>query len=172
MALTVATGFVVDDAIVVLENITRHVEDGMSPMDAALKGASEVGFTVLSMSISLIAVFIPILLMGGIIGRLFREFAMVISISIMISLAISLATTPMMCAVLLRGETGRGPRTALSSERALFRGDAQRLSPDPGNCAAASRIDDARSGRSAGSQLLSLQRRSRRASSHNKTPGG
>ena len=108
MALTVATGFVVDDAIVVLENITRHVEDGMSPMDAALKGASEVGFTVLSMSISLIAVFIPILLMGGIIGRLFREFAMVISISIMISLAISLATTPMMCAVLLRGETGEG----------------------------------------------------------------
>ncbi len=106
MALTVATGFVVDDAIVVLENITRHIEDGMSPLQAALKGASEVGFTVLSMSISLIAVFIPILLMGGIIGRLFREFAMVISISIMISLAISLATTPMMCAVLLRNETG------------------------------------------------------------------
>jgi multidrug efflux pump len=102
MALTVATGFVVDDAIVVLENITRYIEDGMSPLDASLKGASEVGFTVLSMSISLIAVFIPILLMGGIIGRLFREFAMVISISIMISLAISLATTPMMCAVLLR----------------------------------------------------------------------
>jgi multidrug efflux pump len=106
MALTVATGFVVDDAIVVLENITRHIEDGMSPLEASLKGASEVGFTVLSMSISLIAVFIPILLMGGIIGRLFREFAMVISISIMISLAVSLATTPMMCAVLLRSETG------------------------------------------------------------------
>src|ERR1700754_2477034 len=108
MALTVATGFVVDDAIVVLENITRYLEDGMSPLEAALKGGSEVGFTVLSMSISLIAVFIPILLMGGIIGRLFREFAMVISISILISLAISLATTPMMCAVLLRGETGEG----------------------------------------------------------------
>ncbi len=108
MALTVATGFVVDDAIVVLENITRHIEDGMSPLEASFKGASEVGFTVLSMSISLIAVFIPILMMGGIIGRLFREFAMVISISIMISLAISLATTPMMCAVLLRGDTGRG----------------------------------------------------------------
>src|SRR5262249_28892967 len=102
MALTVATGFVVDDAIVVLENITRHLEEGLSPLEAALKGASEVGFTVLSMSISLIAVFIPILLMGGIIGRLFREFAMVISISIMISLVISLTTTPMMCAVLLR----------------------------------------------------------------------
>src|SRR6202008_778722 len=88
MALTVATGFVVDDAIVVLENITRYVEEGLSPVQAALKGANEVGFTVLSMSISLIAVFIPILLMGGIIGRLFREFAIVISISIMISLAI------------------------------------------------------------------------------------
>src|SRR5215475_12075181 len=106
MALTVATGFVVDDAIVVLENITRYIEEGMSPVEAALKGANEVGFTVLSMSISLIAVFIPILLMGGIIGRLFREFAMVISISILISLVISLATTPMMCAVLLRSETG------------------------------------------------------------------
>jgi multidrug efflux pump len=106
MALTVATGFVVDDAIVVLENITRYVENGMTPMEAALKGAAEVGFTVLSMSISLIAVFIPILLMGGIVGRLFREFAMVISISIMISLVISLATTPMMCAVMLRNDHG------------------------------------------------------------------
>jgi multidrug efflux pump len=108
MALTVATGFVVDDAIVVLENITRHLEDGLSPLEAAIKGAGEVGFTVVSMSISLIAVFIPILLMGGIVGRLFREFAMTISIAILISLAISLATTPMMCAVLLRGETGEG----------------------------------------------------------------
>jgi multidrug efflux pump len=108
MALTVATGFVVDDAIVVLENITRHLEDGLSPLEASIKGAGEVGFTVLSMSISLIAVFIPILLMGGIVGRLFREFAMTISIAILISLAISLATTPMMCAVLLRGETGEG----------------------------------------------------------------
>ena len=106
MALTVATGFVVDDAIVVLENITRYVENGLSPMEAALKGAAEVGFTVLSMSISLIAVFIPILLMGGIVGRLFREFAMVISISIMISLVVSLATTPMMCAVMLRNDHG------------------------------------------------------------------
>ena len=105
MALTVATGFVVDDAIVVLENITRYIENGMSPLEASLKGANEVGFTVLSMSISLIAVFIPILLMGGIVGRLFREFAMTISIAIMISLAISLATTPMMCAVLLRGHS-------------------------------------------------------------------
>ncbi|MDR3483529.1 MAG: efflux RND transporter permease subunit [Bradyrhizobium sp.] len=108
MALTVATGFVVDDAIVVLENVTRYIENGMSPLEASLKGANEVGFTVLSMSISLIAVFIPILLMGGIVGRLFREFAMTISIAIMISLAISLATTPMMCAVLLRGHSDQG----------------------------------------------------------------
>ena len=117
MALTVATGFVVDDAIVVLENITRYIEEGMSPLEAALKGASEVGFTVLSMSISLIAVFIPILLMGGIIGRLFREFAMVISISIMISLAVSLTTTPMMCAVLLRHQTSEHGRIYRFSER-------------------------------------------------------
>ncbi len=118
MALTVTTGFVVDDAIVVLENVTRYIEDGMTPLEAALKGANEVGFTVLSMSISLIAVFIPILLMGGIVGRLFREFAMVISISIMISLAISLATTPMMCAVLLRGDSGEGHgRLYRASER-------------------------------------------------------
>jgi multidrug efflux pump len=108
MALTVATGFVVDDAIVVLENITRYIENGMSPLEASLKGANEVGFTVLPMSISLIAVFIPILLMGGIVGRLFREFAMTISIAIMISLAVSLATTPMMCAVLLRGHSDKG----------------------------------------------------------------
>src|ERR1700729_838209 len=117
MALTVATGFVVDDPIVVLENIPRHIEDGMTPLEASLKGASEVGFTVLSMSISLIAVFIPILLMGGIIGRLFREFAMVISISILISLVVSLTTTPMMCAILLRHETGEHGRLYRVSER-------------------------------------------------------
>jgi multidrug efflux pump len=118
MALTVATGFVVDDAIVVLENVTRYIEQGMSPLEASLKGANEVGFTVLSMSVSLIAVFIPILMMGGIIGRLFREFAMTISIAIIISLVISLATTPMMCAVLLRSEAGqRHGRLYRASER-------------------------------------------------------
>src|SRR6185312_11388013 len=98
MALTISTGFVVDDAIVVLENITRHIEAGMPRRQAALQGAREVGFTVLSMSLSLIAVFIPILLMGGIIGRLFREFAITLSIAIVVSLAVSLTTTPMMCA--------------------------------------------------------------------------
>ena len=102
MALTIATGFVVDDAIVVLENTSRHIEKGMEPFAAALQGAREVGFTVLAMSLSLIAVFIPILLMGGIVGRLFREFAVTLSVAILVSLAISLTTTPMMCARLLR----------------------------------------------------------------------
>jgi multidrug efflux pump len=102
MALTVATGFVVDDAVVVLENIERYLEQGMPRVQAALRGASEVGFTVLSMSLSLIAVFIPILLMGGIVGRLFREFALTLSLAILVSLLISLTTTPMLCALLLR----------------------------------------------------------------------
>jgi multidrug efflux pump len=102
MALTIATGFVVDDAIVVLENISRHVENGVPRREAALRGAKEVGFTVVSISISLIAVFIPILLMGGIVGRLFREFTATMSLAIMISMVISLTTTPMMCALLLR----------------------------------------------------------------------
>jgi multidrug efflux pump len=104
MALTIATGFVVDDAIVVLENITRYMEKGLSPMDAALRGSKEIAFTVLSMSISLVAVFIPILLMGGMVGRLFREFAVTLSAAIMVSLAVSLTTTPMMCAVFLKPE--------------------------------------------------------------------
>ena len=106
MALTIATGFVVDDAIVVVENVTRHLEAGMSRLEAALLGAREVSFTVLSMSLSLIAVFIPILLMAGIVGRLFREFALTLSIAILVSLVVSLTTTPMMCAFVL----GRGPR--------------------------------------------------------------
>ncbi|HUN92212.1 MAG TPA: efflux RND transporter permease subunit [Burkholderiaceae bacterium] len=118
MALTVATGFVVDDAIVVMENITRHVEEGMPRMEAALLGAREVGFTVLSMSLSLVAVFTPILLMGGIIGRLFREFAMTLSVAIIVSLVVSLTTTPMMCARLRDAPAGRRPgRLARASER-------------------------------------------------------
>lgn len=107
MALTIATGFVVDDAIVVLENITRHIEQGVPPRKAALIGSKEIAFTVLSMSISLIAVFIPILLMGGMVGRLFREFAVTLAVAIMMSLVISLTTTPMMCATLLKGGTKR-----------------------------------------------------------------
>jgi multidrug efflux pump len=104
MALTVATGFVVDDAIVVLENTSRHVEEGMDKVKAALLGAQEVGFTVLSISLSLIAVFIPLLFMGGQVGRLFREFAVTLSVAVMISLVISLTTTPMLCALLLKGD--------------------------------------------------------------------
>ena len=102
MALTVATGFVVDDAIVVLENITRYIEQGMAPREAALKGAREIGFTVISISLSLVAVFIPLLLMGGVVGRLFREFAVVLSAAIGVSMVVSLTTTPMMAATLLR----------------------------------------------------------------------
>ena len=121
MALTISTGFVVDDAIVVLENITRHIEDGMKPYEAALKGASEIGFTVMSMSISLIAVFIPILMMGGIVGRLFREFAVVLSVAIAVSLAVSLSTTPMMCARFLRHDEGKHGRLFNFAERSFER---------------------------------------------------
>jgi multidrug efflux pump len=127
MALTVSTGFVVDDAIVVLENITRHIESGMTRMEAALQGAREVGFTVVSMSLSLIAVFTPILLMGGIVGRLFREFAMTLSVAILISLAVSLTTTPMMCARLLadrrqsrHGRLYRGGERAFAALLGLY----------------------------------------------------
>jgi multidrug efflux pump len=104
MALTVSTGFVVDDAIVVMENITRHIEDGMEPLAASLKGAKEIGFTVVTISISLISVFIPLLLMGGIVGRLFREFAVTLSAAILVSLMISLTMTPMMCAYMLKSQ--------------------------------------------------------------------
>ncbi len=104
MAMTIATGFVVDDAIVVMENIARHLENGMAPFAAALKGAQEIGFTVFTISISLIAVFIPLLLMGGIVGRLFREFAVTLSTAVFVSMIISLTTTPMMCAYLLKNE--------------------------------------------------------------------
>jgi multidrug efflux pump len=102
MALAISTGFVVDDAIVVIENISRHLEAGMQPLEAALLGAKEIGFTVLSISVSLVAVFIPILLMGGIVGRLFREFAVTLSAAIAVSLVVSLTTTPMLCAILLK----------------------------------------------------------------------
>ncbi len=120
MALTVATGFVVDDAIVVLENITRHMDAGLSRLEATLLGAREVGFTVLSMSVSLIAVFVPVLLMGGLVGRLFREFAMTITIAIVISLVVSLTTTPMMCAVLLRGDRGEAHGWIYRASEAAF----------------------------------------------------
>ena len=111
MALTIAVGFVVDDAIVVVENIYRHVEAGTPPMAAALKGAREIGFTVVSISISLVAVFIPLLLMGGIIGRLFREFAITVTAAIAVSVVVSLTLTPMLCSRFLK----RIPSTTAAS---------------------------------------------------------
>jgi multidrug efflux pump len=118
MAMTIATGFVVDDAIVVMENISRHLEDGLTPFAATLKGAEEIGFTVFTISISLIAVFIPLLLMGGIVGRLFREFAVTLSTAVFVSMIISLTTTPMMCAYLLKSERGeKHGRLYMASEK-------------------------------------------------------
>jgi multidrug efflux pump len=129
MAMTIATGFVVDDAIVVMENISRHLENGIKPFAAALKGAEEIGFTVFTISISLIAVFIPLLLMGGIVGRLFREFAVTLSTAVFVSMIISLTTTPMMCAYLLKNErTEKHGRIYMASEKffdwvlSLYRG--------------------------------------------------
>ena len=120
MALTISTGFVVDDAIVVLENVTRYMEKGESPLQAAFSGTKEIAFTVLSMSTSLVAVFIPILLMGGIVGRLFREFAVTLSAAVMVSLVISLSTTPMMCATLLRHEKPEAHGMFYSASERLF----------------------------------------------------
>ena len=127
MALTVATGFVVDDAIVVLENISRHLEKGAPRLEAALRGAREVGFTVLTISLSLVAVFIPLLFMGGAVGRMFREFAMTLSIAVMISLVISLTTTPMMCAMLLKPQRNAAERQSVAqrSRGAVARGLAR-----------------------------------------------
>jgi hydrophobe/amphiphile efflux-1 (HAE1) family protein len=121
MGMTIAVGFVVDDAIVMLENIYRHIEDGMSPMDAALKGAGEIGFTIISISVSLIAVFIPLLLMGGIVGRLFREFAIVVSLTVIVSAFVSLTLTPMMCSRFLKPHTGTHGRLYRAVE-AMFDG--------------------------------------------------
>src|SRR5262249_8431160 len=121
MALTISTGFVVDDAIVVIENITRYLEHGLAPLQAAIQGAGEIGFTVISISISLIAVFIPILLMGGIVGRLFREFAVTLSAAVLVSMVVSLTTTPMMCAKILRARReGPGNPFHRASERAFL----------------------------------------------------
>lgn len=127
MALTVATGFVVDDAIVVAENISRHIERGLTPMQAALKGSREIGFTVVSISVSLIAVFIPILLMGGVVGRLFREFAMVLSCAILVSMLVSLTATPMMASRLLKPRPEAHPGAARQGLLELLGKRLQRL---------------------------------------------
>ena len=117
MALTIAVGFVVDDAVVVIENIVRHLEEGLSPMQAALKGSGEIGFTIVSITLSLIAVFIPLFLMGGYVGLLFREFAITVSVALVLSLVISLTLTPMMCSRLLKPETGQHGRLYRLFER-------------------------------------------------------
>ena len=117
MALSIAVGFVVDDAVVVIENIVRHLEKGLSPMDAALKGAGEIGFTIVSITLSLIAVFIPLFLMGGYVGKLFEEFAVTVSVSLVLSLAISLTLTPMMCSRLIKPDSGRHGRLYRLFER-------------------------------------------------------
>ena len=127
MALTIAVGFVVDDAIVMLENITRYVEEGEAPLAAALKGSREIAFTIMSISISLIAVLIPLLLMGGIIGRLFREFAVTLSMTIVVSAVVSLTLTPMMASRFLKPAEGGPSRAPLRLERTRLRRAAARL---------------------------------------------
>jgi multidrug efflux pump len=120
MALTIGTGFVVDDAIVMIENIVRHMEDGDGPLDAALKGAHEIGFTVISLTLSLIAVFIPLLFMTGLVGRMFREFALTLTIAVVTSAIVSLTLTPMMCARLLRHVGEREPSALTRRFNALI----------------------------------------------------
>ncbi len=121
MALTIATGFVVDDAIVMIENIARYIEEGEPPMEAALKGAEQIGFTIISLTVSLIAVLIPLLFMGDVVGRLFREFAITLAVAILISAVVSLTLTPMMCARLLQAHSRRTPRPALPRDRPVLR---------------------------------------------------
>ena len=128
LALTLSVGFVVDDAIVMLENIVRHIEGGMRPFEAALKGSREIGFTIVSITFSLIAVFIPVLLMGGMVGRVFREFAVTIAVAIIISGFVSLTLTPMLCARVLKGHHGeREAELRAARVRGAVRAHAERL---------------------------------------------
>ena len=146
MALTIATGFVVDDAIVMIENIARYIEEGEPPLEAALKGAEQIGFTIISLTVSLIAVLIPLLFMGDVVGRLFREFAITLAVSILISAVVSLTLTPMMCAQLLRhipkakqGRFYRAQRRILRARDRALRPDAQLGARPPGRDAAGRR---------------------------------
>ena len=168
MALTIAVGFVVDDAIVMLENIYRHVEEGMNPMEAALKGAGEIGFTIVSISFSLIAVFIPLLLMGGIVGRLFREFAMTVSIAVMVSAIVSLTLTPMMCSRFLRHQHSHGRLYRI--DRELLRGHDRLLSPHARHRAALPVHHAARVPHAPSASRCSSTSSSRRASSPSRIP--
>jgi multidrug efflux pump subunit AcrB len=159
MALTVATGFVVDDAIVVVENVSRHVEAGLPAREAALRGAREIGFTVVSMSVSLVAVFIPLLLMGGIVGRLFREFAVTLSIAVAISLVVSLTTTAMMCGSLLRPHTGEASAWPSRALAAWAHRDDARVRAKPRLGAPPSANDAARDARHRRDQRRAVRRR-------------
>ena len=146
MALTIGTGFVVDDAIVMIENIVRHMEKGDSPMQAALKGAREIGFTVISLTLSLIAVFIPLLFMTGLVGRMFREFALTLTIAVVISAVVSLTLTPMMCSRMLRHDTGGRESRIARFFNGVDRVGDPRLPPQPGVGAAARARHAARDG--------------------------
>ncbi len=138
MALTISTGFVVDDAIVMIENISRYIEEGETPLEAALKGSEQIGFTIVSLSVSLIAVLIPLLFMGDIVGRLFREFAVTLSVTILVSAVVSLTLTPMMCAKLLRHKPEARAGPVLSQSEAVLRGVIALLRHDAAVRAAAS----------------------------------
>ena len=172
LALTLSVGFVVDDAIVMLENIVRHIEDGMRPFEAALKGAREIGFTIISITFSLIAVFIPVLLMGGIVGRVFREFAVTIAVAIIVSGFVSLTLTPMLCARVLRGARSRHKKPNIVLR--VFERDVRRLAARlrmgarPG--AGATSRHAAGDARDARRHRLALHRSCRRASSRRRTP--
>ena len=171
MALTIATGFVVDDAIVVLENITRYREQGMPSLQAALRGAREITFTVLSMTLSLVAVFLPILFMGGMMGRLFREFAVTLSVAILVSLVVSLTTTPMMCARLLKSGSDRSARAVVPVQRAILRTHARRVCRQSGLGASTSAQHARGDARHDGIQHLSLRHHSERILSRSRIRG-
>ena len=149
MALTIATGFVVDDAIVMIENIMRYVEEGMKPLEAALKGAEQIGFTILSLTVSLIAVLIPLLFMGDVVGRLFREFAVTLSVTILVSAVVSLTLTPMMCAKILRHRPASQQIALRAVGRAGLRPGPGVLSRDPREGPRATARDAPRGGRDA-----------------------
>ena len=131
MAFTISTGFVVDDAIVMIENISRYLEEGMEPMEAALKGAEQIGFTIISLTVSLIAVLIPLLFMGDVVGRLFREFAVTLSVTILISAAVSLTLTPMMSARTSEAHSGEQAKPFLSLDRRRLQTHHRRLRSHP-----------------------------------------
>ena len=164
MALTIGTGFVVDDAIVMIENIVRHIEDGEDPLSAALRGAREIGFTVISLTVSLIAVFIPLLFMTGIVGRMFREFALTLTIAVVVSAIVSLTLTPMMCSRLLRHTEPHAGNRLTRAFTGLIDGTVAALPFEPGVGAAAPVRDPRGHVRHVGGNHLALHHHSERLS--------